>query len=83
MAGRFAVDESLKVEMPGNASVALAEMDGRRWDRLGVRSHVTFAMLGVGGETVARNTLILPMYREMTWPAEMGRLVVWRVGNEV
>jgi hypothetical protein len=39
-------------------------------------------MLDVGGKTVARDTLILPMYRDMNWPqAKID--VRWRNGKAV
>ncbi len=68
LVGEYPVDETRSVTLAGNASTVLAEFDAREWDRLGVTTHVAFALLSVGGTDVARDTLILPLYREMKWP---------------
>jgi beta-mannosidase len=82
LVGRYPVDETMSVEIPGNASTMLAEFDARRWDRLGIKSHVAFAGLEVGGAMVVRDALILPLFREMNWPRAKVN-VRWRANKAV
>jgi beta-mannosidase len=69
LSGSYPLDETRTVDLPANASTQLAEFDARRWDRLGVKTHLAFALLGIDGREVARDTLMLPLFREMKWPA--------------
>ncbi len=66
--GDFPHSVTQPVEIPSNAATMVAEFSTARWDELGVKSHVAFARLMVGGKEVARDTLILPLFREMDWP---------------
>lgn len=74
LAGAYPVNHEQAVTLPANASTVVAEFDARRWDRLGVKTHVAFAVLTVAGREVARDTLILPLFREMKWPAARVRV---------
>jgi len=69
LAGRYPLDETQPVTLRANASTVLAEFAARRWDKLGTRTHVAFAILSHAGREVARDALILPLFSEMQWPA--------------
>lgn len=66
--GRYPKDRTIPVVLAANASTLLAEFPAARWDRLGVTSHVAFAVLSTGGRELARDALVLPLFREMKWP---------------
>jgi beta-mannosidase len=68
LAGAYPSDTTLAVTLPANASTVIAEFPAAKWDRLGVRAHVAFAILGDNGRELARDALILPLFREMRWP---------------
>jgi beta-mannosidase len=69
LAGARPLDATLPVTVPANASTLLAEFDGRRWDRLGPRTHAAFAILSdAAGREVARDRLVLPFFKAMRWP---------------
>ena len=67
--GAYPFDESLPVTLAANSSTLLVEFSAALWDQLGVESHVAFAIVSECGYELSRDTLILPLYREMTWPA--------------
>jgi hypothetical protein len=46
----------------------LTEFPAARWDRLGVKTHLAFAVLTGDAGEIARDALILPLFREMKWP---------------
>lgn len=69
LAGRYPVDETKRVTLQANASTPLAELDGKVWDRLGVKTHIAFALLtDDAGNELARDRLILSLFKEMRWP---------------
>jgi beta-mannosidase len=68
LAGGYPLDETRPVCLRANASTLLAEWDAKRWDGCGVRTHAAFAILNSGGGEVARDTLLLPLFKEMKWP---------------
>ncbi|MEI6424688.1 MAG: hypothetical protein WCP55_20900, partial [Lentisphaerota bacterium] len=74
LAGRYPVDETCTVRLETNASTLLAEFDAKRWDNLGTTTHVTFAILSAAGGEVARDALILPLFKEMKWPKAQVRV---------
>lgn len=67
LAGKYPLDETKPVSLPGNASTLVAEFAAKQWDKLGVKTHVAFATLTVAGKDVARDALILPLFHEMKW----------------
>jgi beta-mannosidase len=70
LAGRYPSDQTRSVRLPANASTVLAEFPAARWERLGERTHVAFAVLhGPDGNEIARDRLFMPLYKEMQWPA--------------
>ena len=69
LAGNYPSDNTIPVTLPANASTVIAEFSAALWDRLGVTSHVAFAVLAADGRELARDALILPLFREMRWPA--------------
>jgi hypothetical protein len=68
LAGQYPLDESRPVTLPANTSRVIGEFDARAWDKLGVKSHVAFAILSNSTGEAARDALILPYFREMKWP---------------
>lgn len=76
LGGTYPSDETLPVTLPANASTVLAEFPAARWDRLGIRSHVAFAVLADGPRELARDCLILPLFREMKWPEAQVRVTL-------
>jgi len=82
LAGRYPVDTKLAVCLRANASTLLAEFDAKRWDKLGLTTHVAFAILGDAGAEVARDTLVLPLFKEMKWPRARVQ-VKWGGGKAV
>ena len=55
-------------------------MDGKVWDTLGVKTHLAFALLtDDAGNELARDRLILPLFKEMRWPR--ARVTVRRTGD--
>ena len=68
LAGRYPLDETQPVTLRANASTLLAEFAARQWDKLGTRTHVAFAILNSAGREIARDALLLPLFRELQWP---------------
>lgn len=68
LSGSYPVDRTVAVTLPANASTPVAEWDAAQWDKRGIRAHVAFAILHANGREVARDTLILPLFKEMQWP---------------
>lgn len=64
--GTYPVDERLSVVLPGNASTELARLP--RSTLASPTEMAGFAELRRDGNVVARNRLILPLYREIDWP---------------
>jgi beta-mannosidase len=66
-AGCFPIDRRASVTLKANASTPIARFTRRQWTDP-TRS-AAFAMLtGLGGTLLARNRLILPMFKELHWP---------------
>jgi beta-mannosidase len=68
LSGGYPVDHRLGATLPANASTLLAELDAREWHEAGVYTHGAFAVLEDDGREVARDVLLLPLYKEMEWP---------------
>lgn len=81
LAGGYPVDATKEVSLPANSSTLVAELDAKAWDRLGVKTHMAFAMLLEGDREIARDRMIIPLYREMKWPK--ARVAVRRKGSRV
>ncbi len=69
LAGKYPYDQTISVTLAANASTAIAEFPAAQWDRLGIKSHVAFAVLQADGREAACDALILPLFKEMRWPA--------------
>ena len=69
LAGDYPSDTTIEVNLPANASTLLAEFPAAQWDALGVESHVAFALLLDGTREISRDCLLLPLFKEMRWPA--------------
>ena len=82
LAGKYPFDQSIPVTLPGNASTVLAEFPAARWDRLGVKNHLAFAVLTSDAGEIARDALMLPLFREMKWPKPQVRIAM-RAGQAV
>ena len=81
LTGKYPLDERKAVTLPANASTMIAEFPAAQWDKLGLTTHVAFATLGNDGAEIARDCLILPLFREMKWPKSKVR--VTRKGDQV
>ena len=68
LAGGYPVDKRKHLTAGANASTLAAELPAEKWRALGERSHAAFALLYRDGREVARDTLFLPLFREMEWP---------------
>jgi beta-mannosidase len=68
LSGKYPLDERKAVTLPANASTVIAEFPAAQWDKLGIKTHVAFAVLANDGGEIARDCLILPLFREMKWP---------------
>lgn len=66
--GKYPLDETKSVSLAVNASTLLAEFPVDRWDKLCIGTHVAFAVLADDAGEIARDYLILPLFREMKWP---------------
>lgn len=66
--GGYPLDVNKHIDLPSNTSTMLAEFPEAEWERLGVNTHVAFALLSQSGEVVARDRLFLPYFKEMGWP---------------
>lgn len=82
LAGAYPLNQTALVKLPENASTLLAEFDAAQWDRLGTTSHIAFARLLDHGVEIARDTLILPLFKEMDW-AEARIRVTQRDGKAI
>ncbi|MFN6095671.1 MAG: hypothetical protein ACK49J_11865, partial [Verrucomicrobiota bacterium] len=75
-------DEKKSVTLPANASTVIAEFPAAQWDKLGIKTHVAFAVLSNDEGEIARDCLILPLFREMKWPKAKVR-VTQKGGNAI
>ena len=69
LTGGYPSDTTIEVTLPANASTLLAELPAAQWDTMGVSTHVAFAILRDGTQEISRDCLLLPLFREMQWPA--------------
>jgi beta-mannosidase len=68
LSGRYPLDKTQAVTLPANASTPIAEFDAALWDKLGIETHIAFALLHADGKEIARDRLFLPLFKEMKWP---------------
>ena len=66
LAGGYPLDQRIFVELAPNASTRLASFPIAQWRD--PKSSIAFAELSIPGELVARSRLMLPFYKDMTWP---------------
>jgi beta-mannosidase len=76
LAGGYPMDASADVVLEPNSSTKLVEFSAAEWDALGVDSHVAFALLTRDGVELARDTLLLPLFKEVRWPEADVRVTV-------
>jgi len=81
LTGKYPLDENNAVTLPANASTVIAEFPAAHWDNLVITTHVAFTILGNEGGEIARDCLILPLFREMKWPKSKVRST--RKGDQV
>lgn len=65
--GGMVGEQRSAVQIPGNSSTLLGEYPAELWDAAGISTHVAFARLLREDREAARETLILPLFREMEW----------------
>lgn len=68
LAGSYPVNTEREVALPANSSTLIGEFDLAEWQRLGETTHCAFALLAKDGQEVARDRLLLPLFKEMVWP---------------
>ncbi|MFM8716931.1 MAG: hypothetical protein ACKOF3_09155, partial [Spartobacteria bacterium] len=68
LSGLYPLDERKAVTLTANARTVIAEFPAAQWDKLGIKTHVAFAVLSNEDAEIARDCLILPLFREMKWP---------------
>ncbi len=67
LAGEYTVDESAQVTLRANASTPIGSFPADRWTD--PQSSAAFAMLhDANGQLLARNRLLLPLFRDIEWP---------------
>jgi len=66
LAGRYPVDRAADVTLPPNASTPIARFPRRLWAK--PNTSAAFATLTVDGQEVARDRLLLPLFKEIRWP---------------
>jgi beta-mannosidase len=66
LAGQYPVDRQQEVMLPPNASVPIATFPRRLWAK--PNASAAFAVLIADGEVIARDRLLLPLFKEMRWP---------------
>jgi hypothetical protein len=64
--GRYPVGQVREVVLPPNASTRIAAFPRRLWTK--PNESAAFAVLTSGGEVIARDRLLLPLFKEMRWP---------------
>lgn len=79
LAGGWPVDTRRRLLAAANASTPAAELPLARLRELGETTHAAFAVLYRDGREIARDTLFLPLYREVRWPR--ARVAVRREGG--
>jgi beta-mannosidase len=82
LSGKYPFDERKAVTLAANASTVIAEFAAAQWDKLGIKTHVAFAVLANDDGEIARDCLILPLFREMKWPQAKVR-VTQKNGNAI
>jgi len=69
LAGGLPKDVAVKAALPANASTLLAEFDEAELTAAGDTRHGAFAILSDRGATVAQDRLLLPLFKDIAWPA--------------
>jgi beta-mannosidase len=67
--GAYPIRQRQRVTLPANASTVLAVFEAGSWDAAGVDRHAAFAVLSRDGAEIARDRLLLPVFKDMQWPA--------------
>lgn len=65
--GGYPLDRTIDVVLPANASTRLTSFPLTQWRR--PKETAAFAVLERDGRLTARNRLILPLFKELKWPA--------------
>ena len=66
LAGGFPIDRCIPVRLAPNASTRLASFRKREWKH--PNASAAFARLSRNEKLIARNRLILPLFKELKWP---------------
>ena len=69
LAGGYPLDGRADVDLPANSATLVAEFPESEWRQRGEQTHAAFGLLSRDGVEMARDTLFLPLYKEMAWPA--------------
>ena len=67
LAGGLPVDDSRAAAIPANTAVELARIPMARWQQIGTKKSVAFALLLDGGAAVAQNRIFIERFKDMAW----------------
>ena len=68
LAGDYPVDQTVSVHLPANCSTKVACFPKGELTKCGEQTHGVFARLSRQGAEIARDVLVLPLYKDMLWP---------------
>jgi len=81
LAGQYPLDSTFAVTLAPNASTRLATFPRSTWTD--PTTQLAFAVLSRSGQTLARNRLILPFYKDLKWPAANVKVSLDNAGRAV
>ena len=65
--GGLPVDETRDAAIPANSSIELARIPMSRWQQIGTKQSVAFALLIEGGVVIAQNRIFSERFKDMAW----------------
>jgi beta-mannosidase len=82
LAGEYPLDFDLPVTIPANSAREIAGFSRDQWEN--TDASMAFALLRQDGQTLARNRLALPFFKDLRWPAvSPADIQITRDGHEV
>jgi beta-mannosidase len=67
LTGEYPLDFDLPVTLPANSAREIAGFSRDQWEK--TDASMAFALLRQDGQTIARNRLALPFFKDLHWPA--------------
>jgi beta-mannosidase len=81
LAGEYVLDRTVSVTLAPNASTRLATFPRSSWTD--PTTQLAFAVLSQSGQMLARNRLILPLYKDLKWAAAKVKMSLDTPGHAV